>query len=93
MINRVVLTGRLSRDIELKNAGWVIGGIVYDCSLPTLKEKEKLTFNCVIRGKLSENFCKFTHSKFTHKGLLIGDYKPEVTKATMVTAMLIRIQL
>ena len=56
--------------------------------LPTLKEKEKLTFNCVIRGKLSENFCKFTH-----KGLLIGDYKPEVTKATMVTAMLIRIQL
>ena len=72
MINRVVLTGRLTRDPELKatQSGLSVASF-------TLAVNKQFTdangnrgadfINCVIWRKSAENLCKFTH-----KGSLIG---------------------
>lgn len=72
MINRVVLTGRLTRDLELKTTQ---GGLsVASFTLAVNKQYTDANgnrgadfINCVIWRKSAENLCKFTH-----KGSLIG---------------------
>ena len=72
MINTVVLTGRLTRDIELKYTG--NGTAVANFSLAVNRkfanqqgEREADFINCVIWRKSAENL-----ANFTHKGSLIG---------------------
>ncbi len=72
MINRVVLTGRLTRDPELKNTSSGISVAVF-----TLAVNRQYTdasgnrgadfISCVIWRKAAENFCNFTS-----KGSLVG---------------------
>ena len=72
MINRVVLTGRLTRDPELKTTQSELSVASF-----TLAVNRQFTdangnrgadfINCVIWKKSAENLCKFTH-----KGSLIG---------------------
>lgn len=72
MINRVVLTGRLTRDLELKTTQ--SGLSVASFTLAVNRQftdangnREADFINCVIWKKSAENLCKFTH-----KGSLIG---------------------
>lgn len=72
MINRVVLTGRLTRDLELKTTQSGLSVASF-----TLAVNRQFTdangnrgadfINCVIWKKSAENLCKYTH-----KGSLIG---------------------
>lgn len=72
MINRVVLTGRLTRNLELKTTQ--NGLSVASFTLAVNKQFTDANgnrgadfINCVIWRKSAENLCKFTH-----KGSLIG---------------------
>lgn len=72
MINRVVLTGRLTRDLELKTTQ--SGLSVASFTLAVNRQftdangnREADFINCVIWKKSAENLCKYTH-----KGSLIG---------------------
>ena len=72
MINRVVLTGRLTRDLELKTtqSGLSVASftIAVNRQFTDSQGKREADFiNCVIWRKAAENLCKFTH-----KGSLIG---------------------
>lgn len=72
MINRVVLTGRLTRDPELKYTQ--SGNAVCSFTLAVDRQfrnqngdREADFINCVIWRKSAENF-----SNFTHKGSMVG---------------------
>ena len=72
MINRVVMTGRLVRDVELKYTP--SGAAVANFTLAVDRrftnqagEREADFVNCVMWRKAAENF-----SNFTHKGSLVG---------------------
>ena len=72
MINRVVLTGRLTRDIELKTtqSGLSVASftIAVNRQFTDSQGNRGADFiNCVIWRKSAENLCKYTH-----KGSLIG---------------------
>ncbi len=72
MINKVVLTGRLTRDLELKTtqSGLSVASftIAVNRQFTDSQGKREADFiNCVIWRKAAENLCKFTH-----KGSLIG---------------------
>jgi single-strand DNA-binding protein len=72
MINNVSLTGRLTRDIELKytQSGTAVGSFILAVSRQFTNqqgERESDFINCVIWRKSAENL-----SNFTHKGSLIG---------------------
>lgn len=72
MINRAVLTGRLTRDIELKHTGngVAVGSFILAVNRAFKNEngeREADFINCVIWRKGAENL-----AKFTHKGSLIG---------------------
>ena len=72
MINRTTLTGRLTKDVELKytQSGTAIGNFNLAVNRAfTSKDGERETdfINCVIWRKAAENF-----AKFTHKGALVG---------------------
>lgn len=72
MINRVVLTGRLTRDLELKTtqSGLSVASftIAVNKQFTDANGNRGADFiNCVIWRKSAENLCKFTH-----KGSLIG---------------------
>lgn len=72
MINRVVLTGRLTRDAELRYTSG--GAAVASFTLAVNRqftnrngEREADFINCVMWRKAAENF-----TNFTHKGSLVG---------------------
>ncbi|WP_413476735.1 single-stranded DNA-binding protein [Latilactobacillus fuchuensis] len=72
MINRVILTGRLTKDSELKYTS--SGAAVGTFSLAVNRQftnangdREADFINCVIWRKSAENF-----ANFTHKGSLVG---------------------
>ena len=72
MINRVVLIGRLTRDLELKTtqSGLSVASftIAVNRQFKNSNGNREADFiNCVIWKKSAENLCKFTH-----KGSLIG---------------------
>ena len=72
MINRVVLTGRLTRDLELKTtqSGLSVASFTIAVNRQFTNSngnREADFINCVIWKKSAENLCKFTH-----KGSLIG---------------------
>ena len=72
MINRVVLTGRLTRDLELKTTqgGLSVVSFTIAVNRPFTNSngnREADFINCVIWKKSAENLCKYTH-----KGSLIG---------------------
>lgn len=72
MINRVVLTGRLTRDPELKftNSGLAVARftVAVDRQFRTQSgEREADFINCIIWRKSAENFVSFTH-----KGSKVG---------------------
>ena len=72
MINRVVLTGRLTRNPELKTTqnGLSVASftLAVNRQFTDSQGKREADFiNCVIWRKSAENLCKFTH-----KGSLIG---------------------
>lgn len=73
MINRVVLTGRLTRDPELRytNSGVAVArfSLAVDRQFKNQQTGERETdfINCVIWRKSAENF-----ANFTHKGALVG---------------------
>lgn len=72
MINRTTLTGRLTKDVEIKNtqSGTAIGNFNLAVNRAfTSKDGERETdfINCVIWRKAAENF-----ANFTHKGALVG---------------------
>ena len=72
MINRVVLTGRLTRNLELKTTqnGLSVASftIAVNKQFTDANGNRGADFiNCVIWRKSAENLCKYTH-----KGLLIG---------------------
>lgn len=72
MINRVVLTGRLTRDLELKTtqSGLSVASftIAVNRQFTDSQGKREADFiNCVAWRKSAENLCKYTH-----KGSLIG---------------------
>lgn len=72
MINRAVLTGRLTRDVELKytNNGTAVGTFnlaVNRAFKNDNGEREADFISCVIWRKGAENF-----ASFTHKGSLVG---------------------
>ncbi|WP_156300810.1 single-stranded DNA-binding protein [Lacticaseibacillus sharpeae] len=73
MINQVALTGRLTRDIEVKytQSGTAVGTFTLAVTrrFPNKQtgERESDFVNCVIWQKSAENL-----AKFTHKGSLIG---------------------
>lgn len=72
MINRVVLTGRLTRDPELKTTqnGLSVASftLAVNRQFTNANGKHAADFiNCVIWRKSAENLCNFTH-----KGSLIG---------------------
>ncbi len=72
MINNVSLTGRLTRDAELKytQGGTAVAQFTLAVSRQFTNqqgERESDFINCVVWRKSAENF-----SKFTHKGSLAG---------------------
>lgn len=72
MINRTVLTGRLTRDPELKytQQGTAVLSftLAVDCQFKNNNNERETDFlNCVIWRRSAENF-----AKFTHKGSLVG---------------------
>lgn len=72
MINRAALTGRLTKDIELRytQSGKAVGSFnlaVNRQFTNANNEREADFINCVIWGKSAENF-----ASFTHKGALVG---------------------
>lgn len=72
MINRVVLTGRLTRDLELKTtqSGLSVASFTIAVNRQFTNSngnREADFINCVIWKKSAENLCKYTH-----KGSLIG---------------------
>ncbi|WP_308903110.1 single-stranded DNA-binding protein [Latilactobacillus curvatus] len=72
MINRVILTGRLTKDPELKytSSGTAVGtfGLAVNRQFPNANGDREADFiNCVIWRKSAENF-----ANFTHKGSLVG---------------------
>ena len=70
MINRVVLTGRLTKDAELKvtQSGLSVATFTLAVNRQYSKAKGDADFiNCVIWRKAAENFCNFTS-----KGSLVG---------------------
>lgn len=72
MINRVALTGRLTRDVELRytQSGVAAGSftLAVDRNFKNANnERESDFINCVIWRKSAENF-----ANFTHKGSLVG---------------------
>jgi len=72
MINRVVLVGRLTRDVELRytQAGAAVGSFTLAVNRQFTNqagEREADFINCVIWRKSAENF-----SNFTRKGSLVG---------------------
>ena len=70
MINRAVLTGRLTKDAELKvtQSGLSVATFTLAVNRQYSKAKGDADFiNCVIWRKAAENFCNFTS-----KGSLVG---------------------
>lgn len=72
MINRAVLIGRLTKDVDLRytQSGAAAGSFTLAVSRPFKNaqgERESDFINCVIWRKSAENF-----SNFTHKGSLVG---------------------
>lgn len=72
MINQVALTGRLTRDVELRytQSGTAVATftLAVDRQFTNAKgERESDFISCVIWRKSAENF-----SKFVHKGSLVG---------------------
>lgn len=70
MINRVVLTGRLTKDAELRStqSGLSVATFTLAVNRQYSKAKGDADFiNCVIWRKAAENFCNFTS-----KGSLVG---------------------
>jgi single-strand DNA-binding protein len=72
MLNRAVLTGRLTRDVDLRytQSGIAVGSfsLAVDRSFTNQQgEREADFINCVIWRKSAENF-----ANFTHKGSLVG---------------------
>lgn len=72
MINRVALTGRLTRDTDLRytQAGKAFGSFTLAVNRQFTNannEREADFINCVIWDKSAENFVNFTH-----KGVLVG---------------------
>jgi single-strand DNA-binding protein len=72
LINRAALTGRLTKDIELRytQSGKAVGSFnlaVNRQFTNANNEREADFINCVIWGKSAENF-----ASFTHKGALVG---------------------
>lgn len=72
MINRTVLTGRLTRDPELKYTQQGTAVLSFTLAVDRQfknnnNEREADFINCVIWRRSAENF-----AKFTHKGSLIG---------------------
>ena len=72
MINRTTLTGRLTRDVDLRYtpSGSAVGNftLAVDRSFTNQQgEREADFINCVIWRKSAENF-----ANFTHKGALVG---------------------
>ncbi|MCP8848955.1 single-stranded DNA-binding protein [Latilactobacillus curvatus] len=72
MINRVILTGRLTKDPELKytSSGTAVGtfGLAVNRQFTNANGDREADFiNCVIWRKSAENF-----ANFTHKGSLVG---------------------
>lgn len=70
MINRAVLTGRLTKDAELKvtQSGLSVATFTLAVNKQYSKAKGDADFiNCVIWRKAAENFCNFTS-----KGSLVG---------------------
>lgn len=72
MINRAILTGRLTKDVELKytGSGTAVGSFSLAVNRPFKNqngEREADFINCVIWRKSAENF-----ANFTHKGVLVG---------------------
>lgn len=72
MINRAALTGRITKDIELRytKSGKAVGSFnlaVNRQFTNANNEREADFINCVIWGKSAENF-----ANFTHKGALVG---------------------
>lgn len=72
MINRVVLIGRLTKDIELRytSSGTAVGSFILAVNRQFTNQngqREADFINCVIWRKSAENL-----ANFTHKGSLIG---------------------
>lgn len=72
MINRAALTGRLTRDTDLRytQAGKAVGSFTLAVNRQFTNannEREADFINCVVWGKSAENF-----ANFTHKGVLVG---------------------
>ncbi|GAK47505.1 single-stranded DNA-binding protein [Secundilactobacillus oryzae JCM 18671] len=72
MINRAVLTGRLTRDVDLRYtpSGAAVGNftLAVDRQFTNQNNEREADFiNCVIWRKSAENF-----ANFTHKGSLVG---------------------
>lgn len=72
MINRVTLTGRLTKDAELKytSSGTAVASFTIAVNRQFTNaqgEREADFINCVMWRKAAENFCNFTH-----KGSLVG---------------------
>lgn len=72
MINRVILTGRLTKDPELKytSSGAAVGSFSLAVNRQFTNangDREADFINCVIWRKSAENF-----ANFTHKGSLVG---------------------
>ncbi|KRM75849.1 single-stranded DNA-binding protein [Secundilactobacillus collinoides] len=72
MINRALLTGRLTRDVDLRYtpSGAAVGNftLAVDRQFTNQNNEREADFiNCVIWRKSAENF-----ANFTHKGALVG---------------------
>ncbi len=72
MINRVVLIGRLTKDVDLRNtnSGIAVGQFTLAVNRPFKNadgEREADFVNCVMWRKAAENF-----ANFTHKGALVA---------------------
>lgn len=72
MINRVVLVGRLTRDVDLRytKSGTAVGQFTMAVNRQFTNangDREADFINCIIWRKSAENF-----SNFTHKGSLVG---------------------
>ena len=72
MLNRAVLTGRLTRDVDLRytQSGTAVGtfSLAVDRQFTNQKGERNADFiNCVIWRKSAENF-----ANFVHKGSLVG---------------------
>lgn len=97
MINRAVLTGRLTRDPELRytNNGTAVCtfSLAVDRQFHNQKgEREADFINCVMWRKSAENF-----SNFTHKGSMVGvdghiqtrNYENQQGKRVYVTEVIV----